>query len=152
MLLEHPFASTDARVLIEDDVLVQVREHRQLDCDANEAGGILLGYRRGEHLHVVDATIPAAHDVRSRFGFLRRDAWHQAVAIKGWSRSQGTLDHMGEWHTHPEPRPQPSRIDLYEWGRLCSTKRHPLVFVIVGTVDCWFGVGRSINIKSAIPR
>lgn len=148
MLLEHPFASTDACVLIEDDVLCRVQGYRQLDHDAKEAGGILLGYRRGEHLHVVDATMPAANDVRSRFGFWRRDAWHQAVATKGWNRSQGTLDHLGEWHTHPEPHPRPSTIDLAEWGKLCGTKRHPLVFVIVGTVECWFGVGHSVNIRA----
>ena len=152
MLLEHPFAGTDVCVLIEDDVLRQVQRHRQVGRNAKEAGGILLGYRRSEHLHVVDATLPAAQDVRSRFGFLRRDTSHQSAAINGWVRSHGTLDHLGEWHTHPEPHPRPSPIDLSEWGRLCRTKLQPLVFVIIGTADCWFGVGNSVNIKSAAAR
>jgi hypothetical protein len=53
------------------DGLERVQPHRQLEVGATEAGGILLGYRRGEQPPCRRPTVPAG-DLRSRLGFMRR--------------------------------------------------------------------------------
>lgn len=142
MLREQPFGRRpEARVLIEDEVLQCIFRYRQVSANATEAGGILLGYRRGEHLHVADATAPAKGDRRDRYGFARNDPMHQRHATIAWKRSGGTLDYIGEWHTHPQRQPRPSGLDQAEWRKVCMLKREPMVFVILGTEASWVGVG-----------
>jgi integrative and conjugative element protein (TIGR02256 family) len=152
MLLKHPLAGPDARVLIEDDVLHRLQAYRQIGRAAREAGGVLLGYRRGEHLHVAAATVPAALDQRSRYGFVRLDPSHQARATRGWKLSGGRLDYLGDWHTHPEADPQPSGLDCLEWRKLCLTVGAGLLFVVVGTEGWWFGVGEGVRLARAVDR
>ncbi|MET3821874.1 hypothetical protein ACVK00_000780 [Burkholderia sp. PvR073] len=57
LILRHPFHE-DARILIEPFVLSTLMGFRQTDPTAPESGGILLGYRRGLHLHVSMVTTP----------------------------------------------------------------------------------------------
>lgn len=102
-----------------------------------EAGGLLIGYRRGPHIEVVLATSPMARDIRRRGYFFRKDPGHQKAAHTAWSQSEGLLDHVGEWHTHPEPHPTPSLLDRMEWARLSLRRRKtPMLGLILGTSTC----------------
>jgi integrative and conjugative element protein (TIGR02256 family) len=100
-----------------------------------EAGGILLGYRRGVHLDVVQATPPSIHDERRIASFVRTPRVHQDIATCAWSRSGGLIDHIGEWHTHSERNPTPSFVDKREWATLARRRgpSAPILGVIVGT-------------------
>ena len=139
LIWSHPFNPT-ARVLIEPSVWTRISEFRQDEWGKPEGGGILLGYRRDAHLHIVEATTPQAKDRRSLFGFFRRDRFHQKVALQRWADSNETIDYLGEWHTHPELNPTPSRLDLVEWQKIYNGAL-PMVFVILGVNDtCWAGV------------
>src|SRR5688572_27944829 len=109
-LLPNP-ARRGSFVLIERDVLAALHQFRQRSPNDDEAGGILIGYRRHQHLRVVEFTVPARHDIRSRYEFNRIDPYHASHARKRWRASSGKLDCVGEWHTHPESAPQPSGID-----------------------------------------
>ncbi|MFO6419234.1 Mov34/MPN/PAD-1 family protein [Hylemonella sp. W303a] len=127
-------------VLIEAEALVLMDNFRQNTAEKPESGGILLGYRRGPHLHVTAATAPQAADRSSRYLFQRSSSHHQEIAIQQWNASGGTMDYLGEWHTHPQQKPSPSTIDLNEWIKLSGKKNFPLVFVIMGwTGDIWVG-------------
>lgn len=142
MLLENPQFGPTAGILIEDEVLQRVAPFRQLKANDPEAGGIFLGYRRGNYIHVVNATAPGPGDTRSRYAFIRHDPVHQAMATRGWLDSNGCLDYLGDWHTHPEPYPNPSSLDVREWRKLCRLHDEAMLFAILGTRDWWFGVGR----------
>jgi integrative and conjugative element protein (TIGR02256 family) len=100
-----------------------------------EAGGILLGYRRGAHLDVVQATPPSIHDERRIVSFVRTPRVHQEIATSAWSNSGGRIDHVGEWHTHSERHPTPSFVDKCEWAKLAQQRSPsaPMLGVIVGT-------------------
>jgi integrative and conjugative element protein (TIGR02256 family) len=148
MLLDHPL-QPGARLLVEERVLRQLRAHRQVDDKTTEAGGILVGYRRGDHLHVVAATPPGPRDVRERYAFERQDPIHQARATKGWRRSGGRQDYLGEWHTHAEALPRPSQIDFVEWRKLGCMRHLPMVFIVVGRDGFWFGVGDAQRVLQA---
>lgn len=91
-----------------------------------------MGYRSGQHLHVLYATVPMPLDKSSRISFERLDPGHQLAVTKAWKESQGRIDYLGDWHTHPQLNPSPSGIDYTEWAKLGSTLNKPLLFLIVG--------------------
>lgn len=147
LILRRPDA--DGFVLLEERVLQLFSEHRQCHQRDPESGGILLGYRRGPHLHVAEATAPLESDEASRTRFFRSAAPHQKAAIERWRKSGGTMDYLGEWHTHPEHSPSPSTIDTRGWKRIHSTHKMPMVFVIAGTHDrLWIGLGTRTDLRS----
>jgi integrative and conjugative element protein (TIGR02256 family) len=147
MLYKHPFYDPIAQVLIESAVLELLQSHRQVSWNSTEAGGVLLGYRRDRHLHITEATLPAARDKRSRTAFWRRDPSHQAAASNGWTRTKETLDYVGEWHTHPESQPSPSNLDLLEWRKVCAATNEAMAFLILGMTGTWFGIGLGEDIR-----
>jgi integrative and conjugative element protein (TIGR02256 family) len=132
--------STDDRRLLlnfEDKVLAVFQEYIQQGHADNEAGGLLLGEVRGEHLNILEATIPTAHDKRMRYFFERLPLGHASVAQQLWTKSRGTVRYLGEWHTHPQDVPIPSGTDRSEWTRMASERKdkRPFLAVIVGRTD-----------------
>jgi integrative and conjugative element protein (TIGR02256 family) len=147
MLLHHPLVP-EAFLLFEQHVLDGLSAHRQCRDEEPEAGGVLLGFRRGAHLHVVGFTPPQARDIRTRYSFHRSARGYQELARWAWKESGGHVDYLGEWHTHPEAQPAPSGIDLREWRIIC-TRGSQKIFIIVGTVLNWVGVGCCEAIQAA---
>lgn len=141
MLKPLPFRPSGAMLLVEPQLLERLAAFRQMETSAPEAGGILMGYRRGPHTHVTEATVPTSRDVRRRFGFFRHATHHQRVALRRWKESGETMDYVGEWHTHPEDDPSPSAVDLRHWREIAQGSTRPMVFLIVGRSSCWCGVG-----------
>lgn len=110
-------------------------KHRQRYPWQTEAGGILLGKRRGRHLEVLMATEPMLTDRRLPYFFTREEHGHGEAAKLAWQASGGLVDYLGEWHTHPQRIPVPSSVDRSEWRKLSVTRaeQSPLVVVVVGT-------------------
>jgi integrative and conjugative element protein (TIGR02256 family) len=117
-----------------ESALETLCEHLQVSDSDCEAGGILLGSVHGTHLLIEQATAPTMRDKRHRYYFERLPFGHEAVALARWTASRGTIRYLGEWHTHPENRPQPSGLDRSEWNRLAAARldKRPLLGVIVG--------------------
>ena len=119
------------RVLVRPDV------HRFLDAEAGscagrpEAGGTLLGSRRGPDLEVLGWTVPGPGDDRRLHAFTRADPRHQAAATAAWNASGGTVTFVGEWHTHPTGGVAPSAADLRSWRRLAGANGLPMAFALV---------------------
>ena len=149
LILGHPFHE-DARILVEPSVLATLMQFRQTSVVAPESGGILLGYRRGIHIHVSTMTTPLPGDTQHRYGFQRQAEQHQKIAIERGKAGRETMDYVGEWHTHPETKPTPSSIDSREWRKICQAKSEPMVFLIVGTHNVlWVGVGLGSALRGA---
>ncbi len=126
-------------------VVAHLDRFRQRWLWSREAGGVLLGRHLVESadLWVDEATVPQRGDRRTRTTFYRSDT-HSQLALKRWKESGGTCGHLGLWHTHPEPDPQPSHTDLADWRHALAADRFEgdsLVFLIVGQqqVRCWQG-------------
>jgi integrative and conjugative element protein (TIGR02256 family) len=140
MMWNNPFDES-SKILIEPQVIALICGYCQDQTASLEAGGILLGYRREGHIHIVKATIPQFDDRRMRFRFHRRDRNHQKVATLQWTLSGNTMDYVGEWHTHPEIEPTPSPLDMSEWQKICDIRQASMVFLIVGWIGAlWLGV------------
>lgn len=126
------------RFMLPEHVVARLRTFAQHGTDDTEACGVLLGrvMRQGGHIVCDAITTPQPQDIRSRFSCVRdRDA-HQTLIDLAWGGSAGTCGYLGEWHTHPEPDPAPSSIDLAEWRRRTLHDTYDLaglLFVIVGT-------------------
>lgn len=147
ILVSNPLVR-DGRILIESNVLGALDPFRQRDLSSPEAGGILLGFRRGIHLHVVDLTTPHPDDTRRRTGFHREATEHQRIALARWSVSGGRMDYLGEWHTHPECSPKPSVIDRKEWKVIVAHRTTPMLFLILGTMgQPWLGIGARMQFE-----
>ena len=135
------------KILVERSPLEAMDLYRQDESHKPEAGGIILGYRRGAHLHVTQVTVPQVEDRRHRHEFYRSALHHQQVAQKEWHASGQTMDYLGDWHTHPELHPSPSGLDLNEWKTICRKRTHPMLFMILGIRgDIWVGLSISREI------
>lgn len=126
-----------SRVLIPSAIVDQLNQFEQTGQQDLEAGGLLLGLRRGPHIEIVRITTPLQEDIRTRTSFRRRDLGHFELADLLWMDSQRTVGYVGEWHTHPEPLPIPSSIDSAEWRRVMRIEKRTTIFLIVGTRN-WF--------------
>lgn len=125
---------TQQLVYLREQPLEVFSRYIQEGVDSKEAGGILLGHVRGEHLEIIEATEPSFWDKRFRFLFERMPYFHHKLAMKRWKESSGLVRYIGEWHTHPQNYPTPSSIDLREWQILAADRRdgRPLLALIVG--------------------
>ncbi|PDS34685.1 hypothetical protein CO665_29465 [Rhizobium anhuiense] len=134
--------SGDAFVLLPAKVYDVMKSFTSGSQGETEAGGILIGSYRGNHIHIHQCTVPLRKDLRKKYLFDRKDRGHQLAAMLAWTKSLGTETFVGEWHTHPEDFPVPSSIDRGTWREIIKRKEVPVVFVILGRKGMWAGYGR----------
>ncbi|WP_092255973.1 Mov34/MPN/PAD-1 family protein [Pseudomonas sp. NFACC13-1] len=138
-------------VLIEGHVWDFLFSHAQTKSNTTEAGGIFLGHRAGGHIHVISATGPLSNDKRARLSFDRLDTGHQKAAHHAWASSGGTVDYVGDWHTHPQSIPTPSSKDYVEWNKLTKVLPSSHLFAIVGSSGNSFWLGCGANLQEILP-
>ena len=131
---------TGGRVHLMGPAVEKLLAHRQLQDSSPEAGGVMLGRLiLGTSDVVVDAvTGPCTADKYSRFTFFRSRRRAQQVVDEAWHTSRGTKIYLGDWHTHPEDIPNPSRQDLRNWRKICEAAVYEqkfLLFLIAGRVS-----------------
>ena len=78
-----------------------------------ESGGILLGSKdiASKRYIVEDFTYPDPGDERSPWYFIRKKDPSNEAIREAWEESEGTINYLGEWHTHDEDMPTPSSTD-----------------------------------------
>ena len=136
------YESVNGQVLFEPNVVEKINQWYQANHQT-EAGGILIGYRRQSHLHVINCSTPLENDKRSRFRFHRKDPGHSALAKQYWEATSQEAYYLGDWHTHPEGSPTPSYIDRLGWERMIRSRLGPdLIFLIVGHESWYLQRGR----------
>ncbi|MBZ9813833.1 Mov34/MPN/PAD-1 family protein [Mesorhizobium sp. CA7] len=135
-------------ILIHAEIIGLIESSVERGHPSREAGGILLGSYRGDHIEVSGFTTPYPQDRRSFALFDRIDPLHQSSALRTWQQSTGTDTYIGEWHTHPEASPSPSWLDRRTWRKLINRSHAPMVFAIGGFSDIWWGLGDVDGIRS----
>lgn len=136
---------------IAEEVVQGWNEYRQLHHKDKEAGGILLGrYYPIEHTILVDdLTIPKFWDKRTRHSFYRSKAHNKALKkYQKYTDGYGGL--LGLWHTHPEPKPNPSSTDLNDLATQFISSKYlseRVLYVIVGTSHIGFWIAYSKESK-----
>lgn len=130
-------ANSENLLVLQPVVTDIFEEYAQRDPALPESGGILLGYVRGPHLDVIEATRPTASDQRFLSFFNRSPDGHRVIAERRWLESEGFVRYLGEWHTHPQDYPAPSYIDKKGWQKIAQKRadKRPLLAIIVGRKD-----------------
>ncbi|MDP9890520.1 Mov34/MPN/PAD-1 family protein [Pseudarthrobacter enclensis] len=78
----------------------------------NETGGILLGHCQKDFIHITHAIGPGPNAHHQRSTFTPDRDWQYERIDELFSGSQDTLAYLGDWHTHPQGLPCPSKTDL----------------------------------------
>lgn len=125
-------------VVITEHVLNVLEKYKQTEMHDNEAAGVLLGEKRGHHLVITDLSEPGFGDLRKRHLVDRRGKHHQQKVDECFQLSGGTVNYLGEWHTHPESLPQPSEQDRSSWSTHLKIGT-PKIVLIVGIKGFWIG-------------
>lgn len=128
--------SKDHLVVIMPYVAEKLLSYKQVKPENVEAGGVIIGERRGNHLVIQHISEPGQGDKRSRYAVDRCGPIHQLTVDQAFYQSRGTLQYLGEWHTHPEDYPTPSPRDLKSW-RNYLIDPEPMVLIIVGLRQIW---------------
>ncbi len=142
----------DVTVLLEECVLSHFVKYRQIADSDLEAGGQLY-IKKGSDRNIFSiccATGPKKEDKRNRCSFIpnRRS---ENLEIKEYYRKG--FDFVGDWHTHPEDEPIPSKIDIKS-AQNCIRKSNKLflncfVMIIVGRADFPDGLSVSLHNRDA---
>ena len=124
-----------------DEILTYARMSRS----SNEAGGLLLGMRKGDAIHLTKLTLPNMWDRATPVQFERSALGHRMTALRTWKTSRGTVDWVGEWHTHPFGSSNPSFTDQTSWRKLANHTKRPMAFIIGGKKDSFVGIQLHAN-------
>ena len=122
----------EQELVISDVVLRHFNDHRQLEANATEVGGQLFARIIKSQINLERATGPTKLDTRSRFSFSPNQLMEK-IAIMRMFRNG--LHYIGDWHTHPERVPKPSRADLRSIRSTFEKSDHELagiLMIIVG--------------------
>lgn len=95
---------------------------------------------------VTEATPPQRTDRRSRLHYVREVRGHLDIAQRRWKESAGLIGYLGDWHTHPQLRAEPSSTDLREAALLSRRNGAAVLSIIVGRRQCSAFVAHDGNI------
>ncbi len=142
---------------ISDEPFERMNLYKQDDRKKLEAGGVLLGrlITNSKNIIVDRVTVPMIGDKRGKYEFIRGEKMHQQVITNAWEKSNGRCNYLGEWHTHPESYPSPSRKDYENWLNILENRVYDsffLYFVIVGTRETRIWEGNRKEGKRGIKR
>lgn len=106
-----------------------------------ETGGIIVGtLNSGPTITITDITRSQPNDIRQRFRFFRSASRHQLHMDQLWKESGYRKMYLGEWHTHSEPIPSPSKVDIGGWKSIAKKEQNSpwMLFIILG--QCTFRI------------
>lgn len=139
-MIEYSDTASGQTILLLDDVMMQFSRYRQTRWYHREAGGQLFARFEGSRIEVVEATGPRCADIRRLRLFLpNRKAEQEEID----SRHSRDLHYVGDWHTHPQERPQASTTDLESIGDCYRRSSHSLgafLLVVVGRDNAPAGI------------
>ena len=131
-MIEFPIGESGQILVMSDCVLRHFDSHRQVRAWHREAGGQLFARFEESRIIVEEATGPRRGDRRGRMLYLPDRA---AERLEIEDRFRLGLHFVGDWHTHPERTPHPSRRDIESIGESVLKSSHTLngfILVVVG--------------------
>lgn len=130
--MRYPIGTSGQELVFTPAVITYIEDRRQLRFWQAESGGSLFARLASKEIVVEVATGPRQTDRRTRFTYWPdRQAEQREIDdmyLKG-------LVFVGTWHSHPEPIPTPSSVDLNSLAESFTLSRHSLnafVLAIIG--------------------
>ena len=113
----------------------------------NETGGVLLGhYDAALHTATVTALGPWSRDsVKRAASFVRGSSGLNSFLRKLWLTTVCKEHYLGEWHTHPNSVPEPSRVDRETMWSIAKDEKalcpEPILLILAGSLKHVADVG-----------
>lgn len=105
-----------------------------------ETGGAMLGFKdladNSFHVTVIIDGGPKA--IRERYSFKCDLDYSNMMIDKLISNSDGNLQYIGEWHSHPQIEPYPSSVDLDSLYNMANSHTEEVLMVIFGFINFSF--------------
>ncbi|THE13455.1 ribosomal-processing cysteine protease Prp [Bacillus timonensis] len=143
----------DKFVVFTDEVTKVFDKYKQLNHTQHESGGILLGKVYNDLFIIDQISEPSIEDKSGRFYFVRNVERAQKIVEQAWKESKGERIYLGEWHSHPEDVPTPSRDDKILLKNMLKHSRMEIDFlfmVIIGRISPYIAVIQK-GMKEMIP-
>lgn len=100
------------KIIIKEQVVDDIRKYYWLNIKY-ETGGILLGkFNRESKSIEISEIYELKINFFSKVLYKRCAKKAQKIINKRWKETQGTINYIGEWHTHPNMLALPSKIDI----------------------------------------
>jgi integrative and conjugative element protein (TIGR02256 family) len=116
-------------IVVGPAALQALRGYRQRPRAA-ERGGVLAGYHSDRHWVITHVSPPSARSLGGLF-WLRRDRRDaQRFINRVFAETNGAVNYLGEWHTHPETKPTPSACDRRMLSDLLASSRLEIDFLL----------------------
>ena len=131
-MITFGLGTSGQRLTFSDAVITHLEKWRQLRFWQAEAGGLLFARLSADEVLVELATGPRRTDRRGRWSYHPDRAAEQREIDE---RHPQGLYFVGTWHSHPEPIPRPSGVDLHslaESFRLSTHHLNAFVLAIIG--------------------
>ena len=134
-VISYTIGNSGQDLFLTDEVLAHFGRYRQLTYRSKEAGGQLFASLDHNRIQIERATGPRSTDRRSLRTFIPNRLAERREIKRLFKQG---LHYVGDWHTHPDPRPLPSGTDIHSFQDMFRKSHHKLasfVMVIVGTAE-----------------
>jgi integrative and conjugative element protein (TIGR02256 family) len=143
--LEFEIGRSSQLLTISPGVLKHFEKHQQKGAESLEAGGQLFARLSLKEVVIERATGPRRSDFRTRTLYVP-DRSGEQPEIDYWHKRR--LHYVGDWHTHPELKPQPSPSDRESIRDSFIRSKHSLqafLLIIVSTAGFPLGLYVALN-------
>ncbi|MCZ7603146.1 MAG: ThiF family adenylyltransferase [Melioribacteraceae bacterium] len=145
--------STETRIkldewtLVYDDIFIKKVKALRSNKLPNETGGVLIGsYDRFRKIIYVVDTIPSPSDSHEWPTVYVRGIKGLKKGINEYkSKTNGMLDYIGEWHSHPKgspPLPSKDDIKAFEWLTITMNESGLISLMLIVSDDYQFYFGK----------
>lgn len=126
--------------------IIEKMEKSLKECIFYETGGILWGKFNNDYskayiteLYEIENTLS-----QKKLKYIRNVENAQNIINKRWKDSNGIINYIGEWHTHPNISPEPSNIDIDTMNQLYGKVKNqiPIIFLMI------IGINNQLRITS----
>jgi integrative and conjugative element protein (TIGR02256 family) len=127
-------------ITISQSVFETLHRYKQFKPQQHEAGGILLGQIKGNHVYILRVSVPTKFDKSSRTSFVRSKIIAQIIIDYEFVNSGNRTIYLGEWHTHPEKFPSPSGTDksmIHDQFKL-NKLNEPFILLLIQGIDGFY--------------
>lgn len=123
----YKIPNSEQYIKISEKVVNKLNKFKQLD-NQNETGGLLFAEFKLPDIYITDISLPYKKDIRKPFLFIPNKK-HQKKMIK--IKYKKGLHFVGEWHTHKQKLPKPSKLDINSMLDSFSKSNHELNYFIM---------------------
>lgn len=95
-----------------------------------ECGGLLLGWRHAADRIIVAVRGPGPRALHGRQCFVPDHASDLAEIENAFRVSNGDVDYLGDWHSHPDGVPELSGLDIQTLRAITRRVNEPLMLII----------------------